>query len=276
MRCAHNKQLAALQQMFGFGSLINAKSRLSSDPNALCAIPVRIHEDVGFERCWNFQHPLAHLTALGLRRVRAGQKGRSINGVCTPIVASAGKKDAQLPQEVLDREVGYTPVPIESKHVTALSWLRLPKDSFVWIFVPNGVGEDARPGEGLSMASRSHPILQSYVDVCVLGCLDYGRAFAVEFIRTTIGWDRPWLNDRKVPRRPWLHTPRYKEVDTLLQETIPELLKNRMLPTEFAVHFLDGHDSCEQDSVTPHKTDDTREATTSTTFTRVKSIEVNY
>jgi len=66
----------------------------------------------GFARCWNFQHPTAAITALGVKRC-AQSEGEYINGVCTPIytdgMGTPGHEDAgdevTLPQAVLDREV---------------------------------------------------------------------------------------------------------------------------------------------------------------------------
>ena len=46
---------AGLNFVFGFGSLINTKSRTKSDPTAVIAVPVRISASVGFVRAWNFQ-----------------------------------------------------------------------------------------------------------------------------------------------------------------------------------------------------------------------------
>jgi len=55
------------------------------------------------------------------------------------------------------------------------------------------------PGVGLRSASFRCPILQSYIDVCVLGCLEHSEAFAEEFLRTTRGWDGDEPNPVSVP-----------------------------------------------------------------------------
>ena len=102
----------------------------------------------------------------------------------------------------------------------------------MWLFVPNSNVPGGQPGTGLNFASSNHPILQTYVDICISGCLEFSREFAVEFILSTIGWDGPWLNDREVPRRPWVFCPAFKAIDDILNETIPEHFKNRMLPEE--------------------------------------------
>ena len=225
--------------MFGFGSLMNTKSRTTSDPTAISVVPVRISSDVGYSRAWNFQHPTAKITALGLKKCETGEIACTINGVCSPIITNTGNDaggEATLPKEILEREVGYTPVSIPSKFCKPLSYARLPENSRVWMFVPDGpVG---KPGVNLKMASHSHPILQTYVDICILGCLEFSKEFAIEFIHTTIGWDSPWLNDREVPRRPWIHQPQFRLIDDLLAEEIPEQFSKRMLPEEFGAKLI--------------------------------------
>ncbi|VEU44263.1 unnamed protein product [Pseudo-nitzschia multistriata] len=50
----------------------------------------------------------------------------------------------------------------------------------VWIYVP----QDCYSG----MACPQKPILQSYVDICLRGCLSISESFAREFIASTYGW----------------------------------------------------------------------------------------
>ncbi len=48
----------------------------------------------------------------------------------------------------------------------------------VWVFLPR-----------MSLpANRNYPIVQSYVDVILRGCLDYGDDFLSQFLNTTQGW----------------------------------------------------------------------------------------
>ena len=56
------------------------------------------------------------------------------------------------------------------------------------------------------------------------------------------GWSTFWLNDRKVPRRPWLHCPQWKVIDSMLEELVPQF-QHRALPTAFASHFMQTRDS---------------------------------
>ena len=86
----------------------------------------------------------------------------------------------------------------------------------VWCYVPKK--------EAMGMARAENPILQSYVDVCVKGCLSISKSFAREFAEGTYGWysgDFPthwdsnaendektrasdssscWIDDRKDPK----------------------------------------------------------------------------
>lgn len=216
--------------VFGFGSLIQTASRCSSDPNAVDAVPVRVSAEIGYARSWNFQHPTEQITALGLEKTEKGC-GRAINGVVTPVTSKAG-------MEALDeREVGYERVEVTSDRLESVGWSRIPSDARVWLYVPKGHDAKQTPGVALDPASLSHPILQSYVDVCILGCLEYSEEFAIEFIQTTSGWDGPWLNDRKMPRRPWVHQPQYKVIDEVLKRTIPSQVGKRMLPEEFGIAY---------------------------------------
>ena len=76
-------------------------------------------------------------------------------------------------------------------------------------------------GLGLSPPSAKYPILQSYVDVCLSGCLEHGEEFAREFIETTFLWSPFWLNERELARRPWVHESHYVQIDKLLKTSVP-------------------------------------------------------
>ncbi|MFI6768069.1 hypothetical protein [Streptomyces sp. NPDC050355] len=98
------------------------------------------------------------------------------------------------------RESGYRLTRIPSGDISMLDGSENPPDGTVWYFA-----NIAR-----RYPSERFPIVQSYVDVCLDGCLEneenYPGArkaqFAKEFIRTTSGWRTPWFNDRiTLPRR---------------------------------------------------------------------------
>ena len=68
------------------------------------------------------------------------------------------------------------------------------------------------------------PMVPSYVDICVNGCLEIEAAypntkakdFVEEFMRTTIGWNAYWVNDRLYPRRPFIYRPNATTIDKVL------------------------------------------------------------
>lgn len=243
--------------LFGFGSIINTKSRLGSDPKSRNAFACRIKAEFGYVREWNFQASTSKICALGLRKTLPKEKGATINGV----LFSAPDDMTAFDQ----RENGYMRVRVPLNHVEILtSWNPLPKDASVYIYVPyapkvvakygkdpvtglprcsgpippKNLEQTEEAGLGLMPPSVDYPILQTYIDICILGCLEYGEAFASEFIQTTFLWSRYWLNERELARRPWLHQSRYVEIDNLLRQHLPQYFRCRKLPSEYALNFL--------------------------------------
>jgi len=238
--------------LFGFGSIIQSQSRKGSDPSAPDAAPCRIKPEWGFVREWNFQAATAQICALGLRKTKPNEKGASINGVIFPAPSDLNDFDK--------RENGYMRVVVPVEMVETLSWHVLPPDANVFAYVPYapsvvekyGVdpetgyprcsgdkppdGLDMKtegPGLGLKPPSLSHPILQTYIDVVITGCLEYGEDFCREFIKTTFLWSPYWLNERTLSRRPWLHQKQYVKIDKLLREELgEELFLYRKLESE--------------------------------------------
>ena len=241
--------------LVGFGSIIQTASRAGSDPSAVDAAPCRIAREWGYVREWNFQAATAQICALGLRRTRPGERGATINGVLFPAPDDLAAFDA--------RENGYARVEVDREHVELLGWHELPEDARVFCYVPYaaavvakygddpatglprcsgaappwGLRPDEAPGLGLVGPSVDFPILQTYVDVCVSGCLEHGEAFAREFLRTTFLWSCFWLNEREVARRPWLHQKSYVKIDQLLREEVPAHFAHRKLESEYAVYL---------------------------------------
>jgi hypothetical protein len=93
-----------------------------------------------------------------------------------------------------------------------------PPDGDIWFFA----NKEKR------FQSNDHPIVQSYVDICLDGCLEveamYPLAkqsnFAKRFIETTSHWGAPWINDRIFPWRPFVHVPRASAIDGLIREAL--------------------------------------------------------
>lgn len=78
-------------------------------------------------------------------------------------------------------------------------------------------------------SSQQYPLVQSYADVILTGCLAIGTDFAIEFIETTQGWGQAWLNDRAQPRyqRAMHAVPHAAEIDQQLQALVPHAFSHR-------------------------------------------------
>jgi hypothetical protein len=79
--------------------------------------------------------------------------------------------------------------------------------------------ETANPG----IADQDTPLPQSYVDTCLLGCLESGgEADALEFVEQTSGWEGVWVNDRQFsrpiyPRGAPVSDSSYQQIDEILE-----------------------------------------------------------
>eukprot|EP00539_Tryblionella_compressa_P015218 CAMPEP_0178833884 /NCGR_PEP_ID=MMETSP0746-20121128/10789_1 /TAXON_ID=913974 /ORGANISM="Nitzschia punctata, Strain CCMP561" /LENGTH=372 /DNA_ID=CAMNT_0020496337 /DNA_START=99 /DNA_END=1217 /DNA_ORIENTATION=+ len=202
---------AAVQHyVFGYGSLICSSSRAISAPSLAASssgrppLPVRIRN---VQRSWSKRSQKSSATYLGVHfdssfnaSTNATTSASSCVGVLIPI------QDHQDELEALDeREVGY------DRHFVPVSWIErvddlllsdgnnteiydgtflddmnnnnnndeMNKNTVVWAYVP----QVPLP------ATTEFPILQSYIDICLRGCLEIGPAFLKEFVDTTVGWN---------------------------------------------------------------------------------------
>lgn len=219
------------QFIFGYGSLINTQSRNATAAKPIPAIPARIAKEFGYLRAWVYNCTCG-FTALGLRKPRQGEEPSTINGVIYPV---EGNDMAAFDA----REAGYRRLEVPVEQIEALSWQQLPADSKIWIYV--SVGDDGETGSpSLGGPTPALPLLQSYIDVLLEGGLEYGEDYARELIATTADWSDNWLNDRELPRRPWVFHKHAAQVDRLLREINPsaDYFNDRLFPEAFAVKRL--------------------------------------
>lgn len=201
--------------IFGYGSLIETESRLRDAPKAKVAFPAVAH---GFQRGWCARMPetLASIspTYLGC----FPKDDASINGVIYQVT------EAEL--EATDkREKGY-----KRKQVLHIDEYYPVTESgdVVWIYVNDF--EDILPPPTV-FPTKEFPIVQSYVDICINGCIEIENSFpkakednfTVGFIHSTIGWNEFWANDRIYPRRPFMYRKNAFDIDKILKENLPDL-----------------------------------------------------
>lgn len=230
--------------IFGFGSIINPSThdpwlsqahpatdskQNDDDARGLPGRTAVILAKFGYQRGWNFRSNTG-FTALGIRRVVIADAS-DINGVVFQIHSS------MLP-DFDRREVGYdrVQIPMETLQFTKTSKvnveLTIPPSARIWVYVP--MEENFLP------ADEDHPILQSYVDTVMQGCLFWGEEeMAESFVRTTAHWSPYFLNDTPSSRRPWLYRQQYTLIDEILKRNNSVThFTDRRHPEEFASAFL--------------------------------------
>jgi hypothetical protein len=175
-------------------------------------LPARVR---GYARGW-----WARTGAVGFSPTFVGaipEKSASLNGVVYAV------SDEEL-AATNKREAGYTPTDI-TKDVEILTGGPVPKGK-VWMYVNDFTKE--KPLKD-SLPTAQFPIVQSYVDICLTGCLQIEQGFpdagnfAVEFITSTQEWSKYWENDRAYPRRAPFVVPKAQDIDELLQKHLPKL-----------------------------------------------------
>jgi hypothetical protein len=197
-----------LQYIVGYGSLMQDESRKRTSPQAGPAHPVEV---TGYARGW-----FARGDPLGFSTTYLGvttESGASVNAVIYRVEANELAATDR-------REASYC------RHGVPLAALRtLEKDPFLtsnaqaWIYVN-------KPG-AIAVPSAKFPIVQSYVDIFVSGCLEQEQrfelqGFARQCLATTRYWSEHWVNDRIYPRRPFIHQPKARQIDSLLSQQLPE------------------------------------------------------
>lgn len=195
------------QYVVGYGSLMQDASRARTTPEAGPAHPVEV---AGYRRGW-FERgsPVGFSTTfLG---VIPDQQGR-LNAVMYEV------RPAEL-ASTDSRERSYCRDLVEQAALTRLDpGFSPPSDAQIWIYVSR-VPRAAAP-------SNDYPIVQSYVDVFLSGCLEQEQRFALagfarQCIATTSDWSEHWVNDRLYPRRAFIYQPHASEIDALLSRELP-------------------------------------------------------
>jgi hypothetical protein len=177
-------------------TIINVNSDDVITSERRVALPVIIK---GMERVWSKRTTM--MTAMGVRF----QVGSSTTGV---LISVSPKEIQQLDL----REQGYDRLEIHASDIEKVSFLN---DSSVyngwdWIFESEDTVDKKRKRtvdmkrlrvwvympQKFSPPSVEYPIVQSYVDTILRGCLDVGgEDFARDFILTTIGWHPEQFHD---------------------------------------------------------------------------------
>jgi cation transport regulator ChaC len=202
---------ASAHYLFAYGSLINRAARLATVPAATDAYPVIVR---GVRRGWYFQYPPEMGPTLSPTYLGAeAEDGSVCNGVVFGLPAHPSELEA-----LSWREQEYALTRLDTTKVQVVEGDLSLNDAAVWFYAST-----AR-----CLPNETHPIVQSYVDECLVGCLEIEDSFplakemgfARQFIETTDAWQAPWVNDRISPWRPSRNVPRAWDVDALLHEVL--------------------------------------------------------
>ena len=196
------------QYIIGYGSLMERASKRATEPDAGENLPVIV---AGFERSWSIPG-VYPTTFLGVLPVEGAEMAAAIY--------RSFPEDGVLSSDA--REIDYCRAAVDPASVTMLDGSSLAEESQIWVYT-NKPDKIADP-------SADFPIVQSYVDIFITGCLDMQTLVAdpaVDFVekcvRTTQGWSEHWVNDRIYPRRPFKYQPRAFEIDKALKALLPNL-----------------------------------------------------
>lgn len=198
------------QYIIGYGSLMEDDSRQRTSPLAANAYPIVIK---GFRRGW-FQKGSDLGTSTTFLGVLPDHKA-----MLNAVIFSVSKNEL-LATDI--RESGYCRVLVSDTNISMLKNTLPVPEGQVWIYV-------TKP-EYVKNSSSRFPIVQSYVDLFISGCIEQEQrynipGFAKQCIETTTDWSSFWVNDRIYPRRPFIYQPKASQIDRLLNEVIPEFFE---------------------------------------------------
>lgn len=195
------------QYIVGYGSLMQDESRKRTSPQAGPAHPIEVS---GYRRGWFEQgSPVGFSTTfLGVVQDRESRMNAVMYEVKPSELADTDARERSYCREA---------VPLADVRLLDPGFTPTPKAQ-IWIYVTRG--------PSVALPNARYPIVQSYVDIFLSGCLEQEQRFRVagfaqQCIATTSGWSEHWVNDRIYPRRPFVYQPRAREIDTLLSKELP-------------------------------------------------------
>jgi len=153
--------------IFGYGSLINKKEIIATLQRKTNILPVILCESFGMKRCLNTKTK-SGLKAFGIKCNK--QKNTPINGVLFNIKKHDLKKFD-------NREESYKKIDIPLEFIHFIR-RKIPKNSHIYTYMP----VDSRV---ISKNDKNLMFCKYYLDLCVFGCLNYGKQFVEMFFNTT-------------------------------------------------------------------------------------------
>ena len=202
---------AKAQYIIGYGSLMQNESRQRTTPNANISYPVQVN---GYQRGWFTKGSGVGFstTFLGVVQSKESALNAAIYLIDVTEITTMDK-----------REFAYCRLAVEPKNYSLLKQDIPLSPGQAWIYV--------NKPETIATANKRYPIVQSYVDIFLSGCLELEQRFelkdfAKQCLVTTSNWSTQWMNDRIYPRRPFIYQPKAGQIDQLLHEHLPQYFQH--------------------------------------------------
>ncbi|MDO9102071.1 MAG: gamma-glutamylcyclotransferase family protein [Candidatus Nitrotoga sp.] len=202
---------AKAQYIIGYGSLMQDESRKRTTPNANTAYPVKVN---GYQRGWFTKGSGIGFstTFLGVVQSKESALNAAIYLIDVTEITTMDK-----------REFSYCRLAVEPENYSLLKQNIPLSPGQTWIYV--------NKPDTIATANRRYPIVQSYVDIFLSGCLELEQRFelkdfAKQCLFTTSNWSTQWVNDRIYPRRPFIYQPKAGRIDQLLKEHLPQYFQH--------------------------------------------------
>lgn len=218
--------------IIGYGSLMNNASRAQTNPDATILLPVKVK---GFTRDWSAASSTYKIIFLGASQCNSKDKHCFLNGLAY-LTHSAAATDK--------RESDYCRYQVPINDITLYKKEdNLDKKADYWIYITKQSNK--------SHPDASHPLMQSYVDLFIGGCMEQAAniahkkvgelifpndyPFVFDCIKGTRGWTTDyWLNDRVYPQRPWAMNPYAPQIDLILSDSY----KNGIITGKYAYYNI--------------------------------------
>lgn len=204
--------------IFGYGSLINSKSRQKTGITG-DAIPVRVHH---MKRGWIYDvdtlhHPTVFntpFTAVGAQMDETHSES-TVNGVIFPL-------ECEEVSKYDEREARYQRQPIATSDIEVLGNAAFSKNNLIVYayIVPDEIALSADSTEDRRL------LRQSYIDKFISGCFEVGGIkMATECVETTEGWNGEYDNDREQSEFSMtkIAAKTRQDIDDLLDQLVPQL-----------------------------------------------------
>lgn len=200
--------------IFGYGSLVERESRLRTTPNATDVYPVIVS---GLKRGWFARTGGNSLSTTFLGCIK--DSNSIVNGVIYKVSEEEIKG-------IDSREKGYTRELLNKDTIKFLFDIK-ETNIKIWAYL-NAFNclEEIKE----KLPNKEFPIVQSYVDICINGCLEIEAKFVKAkelnftkmFIESTEYWNEFWANDRIYPRRAFIYRPNANTIDTYLKDNLKD------------------------------------------------------